>query len=196
MPIENRGTLSQFGPVMAINNAFVEEAQCRSCSIGHLLISYTVPTRNEIVSMETVRLNINRNTRIITPNGQNACLCSIRSGSWIDAVFSSRMTRSIPPQSNAFIIIANRRSRSQTRIFTGRIASIDLRHRFLYTGNPNDVESQIRFVISNQTVILDRNGTPVPLSRLRPGQRVRIVHSNAMTASIPPQTAAFYIQQL
>ena len=104
------------------------------------------------------------------------------------------MTRSIPPQANAFLIIVKRNPRPQNNTTDGRIASVDPRNRFLITGNPDDINSQIRYTISDDTVILNRFGNPIPLRALRPGQMVRITHADFQTASIPPQTAAYRIQ--
>ena len=102
----------------------------------------------------------------------------------------------IPPQANAFLLMVQRR-RPQIEIATsiGRIASIDAANGFLYTGNPNDINSQVRYVVSNST-FSDPSGHPITLSSLRPGQRVRITHATAQTASIPPQTIAFHVQLL
>ena len=114
----------------------------------------------------------------------------------VNAVFSSAMTRSIPPQANAFLIMVQKR-RPQIEIATsiGRIASIDAANGFLYTGNPNDINSQVRYVVSNST-FSDPSGRPITLSSLRPSQRVRITHATAQTASIPPQTIAFHVLSL
>lgn len=65
----------------------------------------------------------------------------------------------------------------------------------LYTGNPNDINSQVRYVVSNST-FSDPSGRPITLSSLRPSQRVRITHATTQTASIPPQTIAFHVQLL
>ena len=103
---------------------------------------------------------------------------------------------SIPPQANAFLIMVQKR-RPQIEIATsiGRIASIDAANGFLYTGNPNDINSQVRYVVSNST-FSDPSGRPITLSSLRPSQRVRITHATTQTASIPPQTIAFHVQLL
>jgi len=71
---------------------------------------------------------------------------------------------------------------------------IDVNNNFLYTGNPNNVDSQIRFVIPNSTIISDQNGNPIDLDSLQQGQMVRVTHANFQTASIPPQTTAFHVQ--
>ena len=191
-----RGTITQNGNVMRVDNALVEEVSTIGRDTGHLLISYAVPRPNGMTSIEVLQLNVSRNTVIMNPFGVSMCLCDIHEGMWIDALFSPIMTRSIPPQSRAFLIVARRQVQPSMNIITDRVAMVDLNNRFLYTGNPRNINTQMRFVISNATVILDRNGNPISLRFIRPGQMVRVTHANFQTASIPPQTTAFYVQQL
>ena len=188
-----RGTIVRQGNALRIDNAFVEDSSCTNNSNGTILISYSMPEAGQMVSIQTLQLNINRNTVIINSFGQSVGLCRIQPGMWINAVFSSRMTRSIPPQSNAFMIVV--RSRIQeTSVTTDRIADVDACNGFIYTGNRGDINSQIRFSVPNTTPITDRAGRPISIHSLRPGQMVRITHANFMTASIPPQTTAYRIQ--
>ena len=194
MSNDTRGTIIQQGNIMRIDNALVEEVFCYDNSVGHILISYAVRDADQVTSIQTLRLNTGRNTVILNMFGRRINACQLRKGMWINAVFSSRMTRSIPPQANAFLIIVKRNPRPQNNTTDGRIASVDPRNRFLITGNPDDINSQIRYTISDDTVILNRFGNPIPLRALRPGQMVRITHADFQTASIPPQTAAYRIQ--
>ena len=194
MSNDPRGTIIQQGNIMRIDNALVEEVFCYDNSVGHILISYAVRDADQVTSIQTLRLNTGRNTVILNMFGRRINACQLRKGMWINAVFSSRMTRSIPPQANAFLIIVKRNPRPQNNTTDGRIASVDPRNRFLITGNPDDINSQIRYTISDYTVILNRFGNPIPLRALRPGQMVRITHADFQTASIPPQTAAYRIQ--
>ncbi len=193
---DQRGTISQKGNIMRVENAFVEEVSTANNNNGFILISYAVSRPNQMTSIELLRLNIGRNTTILNSRGMSMCLCDVQEGMWIDALFSPIMTRSIPPQSNAFLIVVRREAVNPTNVTTDRIAMVDTNNRFLYTGNPNNINSQMRFVITNNTVILDRNGFPITLRFLRPGQMVRVTHANFQTASIPPQTTAFLVQQL
>ena len=193
MSNDPRGTIIQQGNIMRIDNALVEEVFCYDNSVGHILISYAVRDADQVTSIQTLRLNTGRNTVILNMFGRRINACQLRKGMWINAVFSSRMTRSIPPQANAFLIIVKRNPRPQNNTTDGRIASVDPRNRFLITGNPDDINSQIRYTISDDTVILNRFGNPIPLRALRPGQMVRITHADFQTASIPPQTAAYRI---
>ena len=194
MSNDPRGTIIQQGNIMRIDNALVEEVFCYDNSVGHILISYAVRDADQVTSIQTLRLNTGRNTVILNMFGRRINACQLRKGMWINALFSSRMTRSIPPQANAFLIIVKRNPRPQNNTTDGRIASVDPRNRFLITGNPDDINSQIRYTISDDTVILNRFGNPIPLRALRPGQMVRITHADFQTASIPPQTAAYRIQ--
>ena len=194
MSNDPRGTIIQQGNIMRIDNALVEEVFCYDNSVGHILISYAVRDADQVTSIQTLRLNTGRNTVILNMFGRRINACQLRKGMWINAVFSSRMTRSIPPQANAFLIIVKRNPRPQNNTTDGRIASVDPRNRFLITGKPDDINSQIRYTISDDTVILNRFGNPIPLRALRPGQMVRITHADFQTASIPPQTAAYRIQ--
>lgn len=192
--VDPRGLITQKGNLMRVENAFVEEVSFTNRNTGHILISYAVRRPNNMTLIEHLRLNISRNTTVLNSFGLPICFCDIREGMWIDALFSPIMTRSIPPQSNAFLIVARRDNRSPTSVTTDRIAEVDTVNRFLYLGNPNNIAQQIRFVITNQTVILDRRGNTINLRSLSPGQRVRVTHANFQTASIPPQTTAFSVQ--
>ena len=196
MKNDPRGTVFQQGNIMRIDSALVEDVSAPNMPNGFLLISYAVTGPNNTVSIQNLRLNVHRNTIILNSFGQNMCLCSIRKGMWVSAVFSSRMTRSIPPQSTAFLIIVRREPQASFDITIDRIASINVRNQVLHTGNPGNINSQIRFIITDDTTITGRNGRPVDLRALRPGQMVRITHSIVQTTSVPPQTVAFHIQLL
>ncbi len=193
---DNRGTISQKGNIMHVENALVEEVSTPNSRTGYLLVSYAVFRPNQMTFIELLRLNISNSTAILNSLGLPMCLCDIRKGMWIDSLFSPIMTRSIPPQSTAFLIVARREPQSPLSITTDRIAMVDVPNNFLYTGNPNDINSQMRFSISQTTTFSDRNGNPTSLRSLRPGQMVRVTHANFQTASIPPQTTAFHVQLL
>lgn len=184
------------GNVMRINNALVEDVFSRNTGIGYILVSSAATSQFQPGFTENLRLNVNRNTVVINSTGQNICLCDIHPGMRIDAVFSSAMTRSIPPQTNAFLIVVRKGFQPPSSITTDRIARVDAANSFVYTGNPRNINSQTRFFVSDSTSITNRRGNPISIWDLRPGQMVRITHANFQTASIPPQTTAFQIQVL
>ena len=103
-----RGTLIQQGNIMLIENAYVEEVVCFDSSSGYMIVSYAVPEQNNTTSIQNIRLNLDSRTQVLDPFGQTACLCCLQSGTWVNAIFSANMTRSNPPQANAFLIVVQR----------------------------------------------------------------------------------------
>ena len=141
----------------------------------------------------SVRLVVNQDTDIYDERGRNIRANELRRGMTVDASFSSAMTRSIPPQAQAFFIRVVRRA-SQNVTTTGRILDVNTRGGFILVLQSQNPASAIRFNITPDTVILDLFGRRTRLSSLHPGFRVRVVHASFMTASIPPQTTAFTVQ--
>lgn len=141
----------------------------------------------------SVRLVVNQETDIYDERGRNIPSSELQRGMTVDASFSSAMTRSNPPQSQAFFIRVTGRA-NQTVTTTGRIVEVNTRNNFILVLQSQNPASAIRFNISNDTVILDPFGRRTPLSSLIPGLRVRVEHASFMTASIPPQTTAFNIR--
>ena len=190
-----RGMITMSGSIMEVQNALVEEMYTSNSRTGYLIISYADPGENDMINIELIQLNIGWETILIDQYGENISLCSITKGSYVNATFSTMMTRSIPPQSNAYRVIAMVESLSY-RITTDRILLVDPDNHFVFTGNPNDETDQMRFVITSSTDIVDEDGNPLTLDDLKPGKMVRIKHASFQTASIPPQTTAFVIEVL
>ena len=179
--------------VIRAENAFIENISADNRT-GYVTISYGVMGEFCIIHMEMVTLVVNRDTIIRDQFGQNLSFSDLREGMIVDAEFSAAMTRSIPPQARAYRITVINQNNSQ--ITEGRVLSVDTRNNFFLTGNPNDIYSQMRFVVSDSTVIRDRRGRQIRLRDLRPGELVRVEHANFQTMSIPPQTTAFNVQVL
>lgn len=206
MANDPRGTIVQQGYLMRINNALVEEVRCSNGTNGYIVVSYAVRGANQTVSIQNIRLNIGNNTVILSSFGQRLRLCQIRRGQWVNTVFSSRMTRSIPPQSNAFLITVQRNSQlpippvpprpqpSPSSTTIGRITMVDVNNRFFNVLDSNNRNNLIRFNVNNFTSYSNRFGIPIRFGNLQPGQMVRVTHANFQTPSIPPQTTAFNVQ--
>lgn len=205
MNTDPRGTIITQGGISRINNALVEDASCSNNSNGFILISYAVRERNT-TSIQNIRLNLTRNTIILNSSGQNMCMCCIQKGMWVNVVFSSRLTRSIPPQSTAYLVMVLRNSqqpqpprppqRPGTAVTTGRIVLVDFDNNYFITANPDNINEQTRFNITQTTAFTNRFGGPVRFGALQPGQLVRVTHANFQTPSIPPQTTAFQVRIL
>jgi len=181
--------------VMRVENAIIEEVHANNKKTGYILISYQVPDQEDQNKFDQIRLNIGRNTMIISEYGEAMDLNDLNNGMRIDAEFSSAMTRSIPPQSNAYRIIVLSDEPS-VDVTIDRVVNVDVINSFLTTGNPYDIYDQMRFNISETTIILDNNDVNIPLSAIQPGKLVNVEHAMFQTMSIPPQSPAYRIQVL
>ncbi|WP_313347013.1 hypothetical protein [Sedimentibacter sp.] len=182
--------------VINVEGAIIEEISHDNRS-SFVTISYGVLGDFGMINIELVTLVTDRNTIIRNRRGRRISVRDLRPGNVVDASFSAAMTRSIPPQARAFMITVVRENVNSLPVFPNivedRILEIDTNNNFLITGNPDDIMSQMRFVVNDMTEIYDRRGNRIHLRDLRPGQMVRVEHADFMTASIPPQTTAFVI---
>ncbi len=179
---------------MRVRDAKIEDV-FSDRNAGYVTISYGVMGEFNMVHINVVILLVGQNTVIQNEEGQRLLLRDLKIGMMVDAEFSRVMTASNPPQSRAYNITVLRDSRN-TNTKVGRILSVDFDNNFFITGNAHDMNSQIRFNVSSETVILDRRGKRICLCNLRPGQTVRVEHAPFMTFSIPPQTPAYLVQIL
>ena len=197
----NRTNSDQWGmeylndTIIHVENAVIEEVATDTGRTGYVLISFEVSGENNMIYTQEVRLNVGNNTIVIDEDGRPLNLYDLREGMRIDADFSSAMTRSIPPQSNAYRIVVLQEEVSVI-ITTDRVVGVDTNNGFLITGNPYDINDQMIFTISNETVILDQNNNTIPLEAIQPGQLVRVEHAIFQTLSIPPQSPAYLVQVL
>lgn len=181
--------------VISVENALIEEVFTDSSTSGYLLISYGIADQNNQLYINQIRLNVGRNTIIRSENGEPLLLNDLQEGMRINAEFSAAMTRSIPPQSQAFrIVVLN--EETQIAISFDRVVSVDTINGFLLTGNSYDLYDQMIFTISDSTIILNQNDIPIPLEAIQSGQLVRVEHAIFQTMSIPPQSPAYLIKVL
>ncbi len=178
--------------VITAENAFIESVYTDNRT-GYVTISYGIMGDFCMMHVQVVTLVVGNDTILLDQFGQPISLGDLREGMVVYAEFSSAMTRSIPPQARAFRIIVLDNNFAVTE---DRVAYVDSVNNFLYTGNPNDINTQMRFVITDATIIKDRRGRLIRLRDLRPGDFVRVEHAVFQTASIPPQTTAFNVRVL
>lgn len=207
-----RGTVITLGSLMLIENAYVEEVNCFDFTEGYIVVSYTTQENNNPPSVQMLQLNLNNRTAVLDASGQSICLCCIQKGSLVNAVVSSRTTRSMPPQANAYLIAVQRnpeypgmptppppieRPRPMpSATSTGRIIMVDFFNNFFVTEDPNNPENQVRYNVNDTTTYINRRGNPIMFRDLQPDQLVRVTHARFQTSSIPPQTAAYQVQLL
>ncbi len=184
--------------IIHVENALIEEVAASNGRSGYILISLEVNDENDMSSLQEVRLNVGNNTIIIEEDGTSLNLNNLNEGMRIDADFSAMMTRSIPPQSNAYRIVVLQEEVEEVSAYitTDRVVSVDADNNFLLTGNPYDMNDQMVFTISDETVLLDQNNDPISLEDIQPGQMVEVEHAIFQTLSIPPQSPAYVVQIL
>lgn len=180
-------------PVINITNGIIIDI-FRERGTVFVTITYMDGSRNRRQE-QTVRLVLSSRTIILNENGVPVPASRLSAGMAVNAVFSSAMTRSIPPQANAYYIRIVRRQ-PQENITVGNILDIDRENRSFTTISDRDFSSVIRFNVADNARIFNRTGRPIRFQNLTSGMRVRVRHANFMTASIPPQTTAFEIQVL
>ena len=190
-----QGMLFQSDNIIHVENALILEVAANTERTGYILISFGASDENNMIYMQEVRLNVGNNTIIIDEKGISLNLYDLNKGMRIDADFSSAMTRSIPPQSQAYRIVVLQEEAS-VNITTDRVVSVDTNNGFLLTGNPYDMYDQMIFTVSDETVILDQNNNSIPLEAIQPGQMVQVEHAIFQTLSIPPQSPAYRVQVL
>lgn len=140
-----------------------------------------------------VTLIVNKQTEIRNERGKEIPAENLESGMIINAIVSKNMTRSIPPQAQAFqICVQNTPQAFETT--SGCILEVNRREQYIQTISNGKPSSMIRFNISPETRIFDKSGRKISFSDLTPGLHVCVEHANFMTASIPPQTSAFTIR--
>ncbi len=180
--------------IVHINNGIIENITPDGRNTL-LTVNYVTRSNNRS-SEQRIVLVANHNTTLLNEKGFPAPLRTLNVGMTIDAVASAAMTRSIPPQTNAFLIRIVSRPLPDTMVTTGRIIDIDRRNRSFTTIQNENPSSVIQFNVPENAIIGDRNGRTIDFSRLNSGMRVRVRHAAFMTASIPPQTTAFEIRVL
>lgn len=174
-----------------ISNGLIEEINSEN-NTTFITISYSTCDRCN-GNTQMLKLVISDNTIILDELGNPVNVSTLQTDMRINAIVSSATTRSIPPQSTAFLIqIISRPMNNNNHV--GRIVNIDRENRNFTTISDGNLSSTIRFNVPMNARIFDMFGRPINFNRLTPGLRVRVRHADFMTASIPPQTTAFEIR--
>ncbi|WP_167958091.1 hypothetical protein [Anaerosporobacter faecicola] len=189
---------------MRIRNAVIEDIQ-RERDVTFVTVVYRDERRDNWDGrgrdnrgqrpVETLRLVVSPQTRIFDINRREIRVGRLEEGMVIDAIISSAMTRSIPPQARAFEIFVVEQPRRR-QVTEGRILQVNPRNQFITIVQGNNWSSTMRFAITPDTDIFGLNGRRISLRELFPGLRVRVVHGNWASTGFPPQAVAFEIRVL
>ncbi|CUX46717.1 hypothetical protein [Clostridium sp. C105KSO13] len=191
---DNRGTTTQHGSIMVVENALVESTYSAVDENSYVLISYISPGISLMQFIELLRLNINRNTVILDSDGSPTDMNAIHKGMYVDAIYSPVKTRSDPPQSNAFLILIKKDHLSSLTYTMDQIAQVDIENNYLCVGNPQDIKKCIKFTVNETTFIRDQAGNPTDIHYSKAGQNARVIHAVLDKDSDPLETVALYIQ--
>ncbi|WP_245157097.1 hypothetical protein [Anaerovorax sp. IOR16] len=181
---------------MQIENAVISSIFIQN-GTGYVTITYDSVENDQVTDENFLILLVGRNTVIRDQFGRRIGLRNLKEDMVINAVFSSAMTRSNPPQARAYRINVVKENEFSI-IEEGHVLSVENYNGFYYilTGYEDDIYSQIRYVISETTKLRGRYGNRISIRAIRPGQIVRIERASFQTASIPPQTNALTVQIL
>ena len=189
-PIENAAVPSAQNAIR-VSNAVIQNISYDK-DTAYVTIAYNNCTRCNAPEM-LVTLIVSGNTILLDENGDLITPEDLQTGMIVHATFSTNMTRSNPPQAQAYRIRISGRP-EVGNITIGRIINIDTRNQFFITMSDGNPATMIRFNVSPNTVVLDSIGRQIRFSRLVPGLLVSVQHASFLTASIPPQTTAFVVQ--
>lgn len=142
-----------------------------------------------------LRMVVSSTTVIINTNNTTASPEELKVGMKINAIVSNMMTRSVPPQAEAYFIEILEES-PEENVARGRIIELDNENRnftMIYEGN---FCMAIKFNVPRDTPVTDSMGRNIGFRGLNTGMRVEVRYGNFTTASIPPQTTAKAIKVL
>ena len=128
------------------NTIHVKDAIIEEIGSDRHSTSITI-TYREAGKRQTVRLLVTQSTRIWDEKGRPISVRQLEIGMMIDTVFSNAMTKSIPPQAEAFQIKVVLRQ-SRRNIIEGRIGQVDVRNQYILVLRSNSPASVIRFNIA------------------------------------------------
>jgi len=216
------GKIKRYGNIWCIPSTYIEEVYFINDDMGYITVLYMEKGENNEEYIQKMRLKIDKCTIISDSKGYIVPFKTLRAGMWIDTDFSSKILKTIPPQSEAYCVhiksaqephiysplyakqtekekplpVRPKPPARNAKITIGSIVSVDLEGKSVTTGKSDKPIEQMKFNINHRTEILDKNGKPIPLNQLKVGQLIRVEHANFQTLSIPPQSTAYKIQIL
>ncbi len=179
--------------VTQISNATIEEIVRERNNT--LVTAVYQESRNGREEEQRIRMVAGNGTIVVDMNGNRVPISDLSEGMIVNAILSNAFTRSIPPQTEAFLIEIVKGGMEEYTT-TGRIVDVDRMNRNFTTISDGNFTSIIRFNVPQNTPVTNRLGKSMSFNGLVPGMRVEVRHPGVMTASIPPQTTALEIKVL
>lgn len=187
--------------VNRVTEARIEHIWRSNSQNGLVTISYDDRANRRF--NELVTLIVSPVTAIQSTSNRRINFNDLRVGMRVNAIFSSSMTRSIPPQAVAFLIVVLDR-RERTEVTEGSVTNVDLRNRTLEIrerdrGRDRDRDrdrNRITFHVTNSTIIENQRGRRINLNDIRRDDRVRVEFRTMREPNRPNRNIAIQIQVL
>ncbi|WFD09855.1 stalk domain-containing protein [Tepidibacter hydrothermalis] len=129
-----------------------------------------------------INFNITDKTSIVDEAGQNLSVDDLAKGTEVEVYYGNMMTASLPPITNATKVVVK-----GVYAMTGDVKSLEGNYMLV---EGNGLYNQIKFNITDETKIVDKEGKELSKSDIKEGSKVVAYHGGAMTRSLPPITNA------
>lgn len=129
-----------------------------------------------------INFNITDKTVIVDEAGQKLAIDDLNKGAEVEVYYGNIMTMSLPPITNATKVVVK-----GVYSMTGDVKSLEGNYMLV---EGNGLYNQIKFNITDETKIVDKEGKELSKSDIKEGSKVVAYHGGAMTRSLPPITNA------
>lgn len=188
------------GRTSVLGDGSVEIIELREVAVTEILEDNAFMVNDSMIGEVMVRIS---DETTITKNGETADFQDIAKDMTINILYSPAMTMSLPPQTTAVIIeIPADNSEKEDTLedtlieagveFAGVIKEIDEEGMVIVDVDNSDMD--VALIVNDDTVISHvKNKRIYKAEDLEKGMKISGKHSQMMTKSIPPQTAAIEI---
>lgn len=146
----------------------------------------------ETLTGNTVVLNIGEETKLVDKDGKDIKITDFAEGMKVNVVYGEIMTASLPPQNIPVSVKIVEERETETSL--AKVLAVDLEAQQIVTGEDAEKpETQVVFNVGEETKIT-KDGKAIELKDIKADDNIRVIHSLAMTRSLPPQTAAYEIE--
>lgn len=129
-----------------------------------------------------INFNITNKTVIVDEAGQKLAIDDLNKGTEVEVYYGNIMTASLPPITNATKVVVK-----GVYSMTGDVKRLEGNYMLV---EGNGLYNQIKFNITDETKIVDKEGKELSKSDIKEGSKVVAYHGGAMTRSLPPITNA------
>ncbi len=151
----------------------------------------------------TVVLHIGEDTKLVGADGEAIEVADLEEGMYLNVEYSDVMTASLPPQNTPVSITVvettgepsenpSETPEVQTVTTSGTVLAVE-EDRIVVGEDLEKPETQVVFNTDENTKFT-KDGEAIELNGIKADDTVKVVHSLAMTRSLPPQTYAYEVE--